>query len=391
MERWNRLLTRPALRPGYSEGNRLRLFTDGDRTFQTLWEDIDRAEERVWMETYIFEPDAVGRRTRRALVDAARRGCDVALIYDSQGSSEVTEGFFRPLREAGGEVAAFNPVYPWHRLRRRLMNPLHRDHRKILVVDERTAYTGGANISEHYAGEEWGTGRFIDLLLRVEGPAAGRLASLYLQSFRKAVSARKAASSAGGRSAPVRPDSDSEGASACVLGLDERLNQHALDHLLQEAVEQAQERCLVTAAYFIAPPWLRKALARAARRGVDVQIVTAGRTDNRIARTAKRHVYGELLESGAEIYEMHDRMLHAKHLVIDDGFSFVGSYNMDRWSDVHNLEVGAAVVDAALARRLREHHQAHRAHSQQYTLAHWRARPLRRRAAQWALYALMQV
>lgn len=384
-ERWNRLLTRPALRPGYSKGNRLRLFTGGDRTFRALWDDIDRAEKRVWMETYIFEPDAVGRRTLRALTDAARRGCDVVLIYDSQGSSEVTEEFFRPLREAGGEVAAFNPVYPWHRLRRRLTNPMHRDHRKILIVDDRTAYTGGANVSKHYAGEELGTSRFIDMLLRVEGPAAGRLATLFLQSL------REAAPSAGGRSAPARPAGDSEGVPACVLGLDERLSRHALDHLLREAVEQARERCWVTAAYFIAPPWLRKALAKAARRGVEVRVVTAGRTDNHLARAAKRHVYGELLKSGVEIYEMHDRMLHAKHLVIDDDFSFVGSYNMDRWSDVHNLEVGAAVIDRALARRLREHHLEHRAHSQEYTLAHWRERSLRRRLQQWGLYALMQV
>ena len=385
MERWNHLLTRPALRSNYSEGNRVRLFTDGDHRFRALWTDIDRAEERVWMETFIFEPDAVGRRTLRALTDAARRGCDVVLIYDSQGSSEVTEALFRPLREAGGEVVAFNPVYPWHRAQQRIMNPLHRDHRKILIIDDRTAYTGGANVSRHYAGEECGTGRFIDLLLRVEGPAVQDLARIFLQSL------SKVPSSAGERSVPGRRDTDPEGVPACVLGLDKRLDKHALDRLLRKAVKQAQERCLVTAAYFIAPPWLRKALATAARRGVEVQIVTAGRTDNRLARTAKRHVYGELLKSGARIYEMHDRMLHAKHLVIDSSFSFVGSYNMDRWSDVHNLEVGAAVVDATLARQLHDHHRTHRAHSQAYTLARWRERPLHRRLQQWGLYALMQV
>lgn len=158
MERWNRLLTRPALRSGYSGGNRLQFFTDGDRRFRAVWDDIARAEERVWMETYVYEPDAVGRRTRHALAEAAQRGCDVVLIYDSQGSASVTEDFFRPLREAGGTVVPFNPVYPWHRLQRRLMNPLHRDHRKLLIVDDRAAYTGGANISEQYAGTEFGTG-----------------------------------------------------------------------------------------------------------------------------------------------------------------------------------------------------------------------------------------
>jgi len=256
MERWNRLLTRPALRSGYSGGNRLQFFTDGDRRFRAVWDDIARAEERVWMETYVYEPDAVGRRTRRALAEAAQRGCDVVLIYDSQGSASVTEDFFRPLREAGGTVVPFNPVYPWHRLQRRLMNPLHRDHRKLLIVDDRVAYTGGANISEQYAGTEFGTGRFVDVLLRGEGPAVRALGKVFLQSLREATSAT------GERAAPSLPRSRGEGAPACVLGLNARLNRKALDRLLREAVGQAQERCLVTAAYFIAPPWLRKTLAR---------------------------------------------------------------------------------------------------------------------------------
>ena len=383
-ERWKRLLNTSALKEGYTEGNRLQLLTDGDRMFRTLWDDIDRARERVWMETYTFNPDRVGRRTLRALTEAAQRGCDVVLIYDSQGSSDASEAFFRPLREAGGEVVAFSPVYPWHRTRR-LRNPFHRDHRKVTIVDDHTAHVGGANVSEHYAGEALGTNRFIDVFLRVEGPAAQKGATLFLRSLRKATS------SASGRSGPPPQVGVQEGAPVCVVDLDQRLNRDALDQLIRQAVHRAQERCLVTEAYFIAPPWLRKALAEASRRGVEVQIVTAGRTDNHRARAAKRHVYGELLHNGVQIYEMHDRMLHAKHLVIDECFSLVGSYNMDRWSDVHNLEVGAAVVDSSLARQLQDHHLEHRAHSQPYTLDHWKARPLRRRAWQWALYALMQV
>ena len=131
----------------------------------------------------------------------------------------------------------------------------HRGHRRCQLAS-RPDLLYGANISEQYAGTEFGTGRFVDVLLRVEGPAVRALGEAFLQSLREATSAT------GERAAPSLPRSRGEGAPACVLGLNARLNRKALDRLLREAVGQAQERCLVTAAYFIAPPWLRKTLAR---------------------------------------------------------------------------------------------------------------------------------
>lgn len=367
---------------GASRGNRLQLYTDGDKSFRALWQDIQQASERVWMEVYIFEPDDVGRRTLDALTDAARRGCDVVLIYDSAGSSNAGESFFRPLRRAGGKVVAFNTLYPWQKVRQHILNPLHRDHRKIVIFDNQVAYTGGANISEDYAGRELGTDKFIDTMLRIEGPAAQDLARLFLKSLREASSLQRRLFSP----APAGPEGDT----VCVVGLNERQHRGSLDQLLRRAIGQVQEHCYIVAAYFVAPPWLRKSLSEAARRGVDVCIVTAGRTDVKPARLAKRHVYGELIKSGAKIYEMHDQMLHAKYLTIDDRFSIIGSYNMDRWSDMHNLEVNVAAISSDLSRQLRKGFLDHQKHSIRYTLEMWERRPLRRRMAQWLFYGLTQ-
>ena len=383
MNHWIEVFTDLTSSSGVSKGNLLQFYTDGDRSFKTLWQDIRQASRRVWVEVYIFEPDEVGQKTLEALTDAAKRGCDVVLIYDSQGSSNVDKSFFRPLRKAGGKVVAFNTVYPWQKVRQHILNPLHRDHRKIVILDDHLAYTGGANISEDYAGPELGTNKFIDTMLRIEGPATQDLARLFLNSLQEASSLERRLF------APVRPAP--EGVPVCTVGLNERQERKSLDRLLRRAVERAQEHCYIAAAYFVAPPWLRKSLSEAAGRGVDVRIVTAGNTDLKVARLAKRHAYGELLKSGAKIYEMKDRMLHAKYLTIDEHFSLIGSYNMDRWSDLHNLEVNVAAVSPDLSGQLRKDFLDLQEQSVEHTLQRWERRPLGRRMVQWLVYALTQL
>lgn len=384
VEKWTRLLKDEASSTRLTDGNHVTLFTDGDASFRVMWDDMQQARERIWLETYNFDPDAVGRRTIRELTDAAQRGCDVVLIYDSQGSPNMDARLLQPIRDAGGLVVNFNVVYPWRQqLLRRLGHPLHRDHRKILVVDDNIAYSGGRNVSGDYAGEALGSGRFIDTLLRIEGPAARDLGRIFLQSLHKTTH--------DDRSLP-EPEPVASGATPVrALALDARENIRMLDRALKQAIDQAQSRCYVSAAYFVVPPWLRKTLARASDRGVDVRVVTAGQSDVTTARLAKRHAYGELLKRGVQLFEMYSQALHSKYIVIDDCLCLVGSHNLDRWSDLHNLEVSVAVVNPDLAGRLVETFHAYADQSEPYTLDDWRSRPLHQRAQQWILYALMQL
>ena len=377
------ILTDLSSERGVSQGNLLQFYTDGDASFRALWQDIRQASQRVWLEVYIIEPDEVGQRTLDALTDASKRGCDVILIYDGLGSPNVGESFFRPLREAGGKVFAFNTVYPWQKVRQHILNPLHRDHRKIAILDDRVAYTGGANVSKDYAGPELGTDKFIDTMVRIEGPAARDMARIFLKSLQETSSLERRLF------LPVQPNP--EGVPVCVVGLNERQERESLDRLLRRAVDRAQDHCYIAAAYFVAPPWLRKSLSRAAQRGVDVRVVTAGHTDVPLARLAKRHAYGELLKSGARIYEMHDRMLHAKYLTIDERFSVIGSYNLDRWSDLHNMEVNTAAISPDLSSQLRKDFLDLQEQSVEYTIKNWEGRPPARRAMQWLVYALTQL
>ena len=184
--RWRRILH--ALLPlgGSSSGNRVTVYADGDDAFTAMWAAIEAATQSIRMETYILEPDAIGVRTMQLLADAARRGVDVALIYDSVGSSALLTDWthISALAETGAVVVQFNPILSWPWRRRFLF----RNHRKVLVVDERVGFTGGMNIGKEYCGRRLGgTAQFRDTHLRVEGPAVFDLLQVFEDSYTEAL------------------------------------------------------------------------------------------------------------------------------------------------------------------------------------------------------------
>ena len=365
---------------GASEGNRLALYTDGDAAFQTAYETIERARQRVWLEMYILEPDEVGRRLVEALVAAARRGCDVILLFDRFGSPRFRARHAAPISKAGGRVALYNPLFPWRKMGRKIAPFSHRDHRKILIVDD-VGFTGGRNISTEYGGP--GPERFHDVTLRLEGPCVRDLASVFLDSLYRAT-----------RTVPPLPPPTPpypDGVFVDVLELSARTHERDLDRAIETLIEQARRCCYVATPYFIPPTWFRQALLHAVHRGVDVRILTAGESDVPHARTAGRHLYGGLLAGGARIFEMQNPILHAKYLTIDGYHSIVGSYNIDQFGGKHNLEVGVAVRDPALAHALEAEFHANLERSIEVTLDAWKNRSWLTRLLQWFLYQLARI
>jgi cardiolipin synthase len=167
---------------GNSEGNKITLYDTGDDAFRAMWAAIDNAKHRVWLETYILEPDHIGKRTINGLIKAAKAGCDVRLIYDYIGSSKLNSIHLQPLIAAGAQVVPFNPLltWPW----KILHWGFFRNHRKILVVDDTVAFTGGMNIGDQYASPKiGGNGYFRDTHVKVEGPAIADLAKVFLGSL----------------------------------------------------------------------------------------------------------------------------------------------------------------------------------------------------------------
>jgi cardiolipin synthase len=375
---WRRTIGRLLMLGGSSDGNTLTIFFEGSETFDAMLAAIARAERRVWLETYILEPDALGTAVLAALTAAATRGCQVRLMFDVIGSPRVDDAVLRPLREAGGVAAPYNPPFAFRDRR----SPLQRDHRKILIVDER-GFCGGMNVSVDYGSFHRGNGRFRDTHALLEGPCVADLASIFQQGWHEETGERLPAIE---RSAPL-----AEGVFVQVLRSDASRQMRHIQRALYQTVGRCLRNCFLTTPYFVPPPRLLSALVQAAKRGVDVRVLTAGLSDVPIVSVAARHLYGRLLRGGVRVYEMTERTLHAKTATIDGLYSSVGSFNLDRWSFERNLEVNVSVVDPGLARQLQERFVKDVEGSREVRLADWTARGWLESVRGWIAYQLMRL
>jgi cardiolipin synthase len=169
------------------------------------------------------------------------------------------------------------------------------------------------------------------------------------------------------------------------------LGRRAIQRALRITARHSMHRCWITTPYFVPPARLIRAINRAASRGVDVRIITAGRSDVPIVSRAAQHIYGLLLNRGVRIFEMHETTLHSKTLIMDGLFTMVGSFNLDAWSDERNLEVMVGMLDAEVARTAQDQFERDLAASVEVTLATWQRRSLLKRAWHWLAYQLMRI
>lgn len=346
----------------------VRLLVDGRESYGQMLSAIQYAGSSVDLETYMIRDDATGRRFRQALIEAARRGVRVRLLYDWIGSMGLNGGFPRPMAEAGVEVRVYHPLV-WMRPRWAVNR---RDHRKILVVDHAVGFTGGLNLADEYAAAADGGAGWRDTHVRLAGKeAAGALERLFGQGWRKAVPYDRSASAVEllkaklrprGRRLKVRrgpvPDLEAlvqkgAGVPVQILGNEEFRHRHRIHRAYLHAIHRAKRYILIENAYFIPDRSIRRALRKAAKRGVTVAVAVAKHNDVYLAALASRSLYSELLAAGVRLFEWPRGMLHAKTAVIDDAWAIIGSYNFDHRSLFHQLEAVAVVADPAFAARLR--------------------------------------
>lgn len=322
-------------------GNRVALLVDGEQAFPAMLDAIAAARRQILLEMYWFGSDETGRRFARALGDAAARGVEVALIYDSVGSWESDQEMFDDLVRASVKVVEYNPVQPWKK-RFRVARLTRRDHRKILVVDDEVGFTGGINIANQWLPASQDGGQWRDYMARLEGPAVRDLHALFRTTWRLQDGAPlvHAASPASG---PVGEHL------VAVLGENyARRRREIVDAYLYN-IYRAKQRVWITNSYFIPDRVVVQALKRAARRGVDVRVLVPGESDVLIAQHASRAMWGGLMRSGVRIFEWFGSVLHGKTAVIDGDWATIGSFNLDAQSLRSNLEVNLAVRDESFA------------------------------------------
>jgi cardiolipin synthase len=327
----------------------LTLYAEGDAFYRAVLEDVAAARDHVHAEYYIVEPDRTGAMLRDALAAAARRGVSVRLLADAAGSARLSRRFLAPLLAAGGHFARFNPVLH-QRLGQRIAN--FRTHRKILVVDGRVGFTGGINVADCHSRAASGDGAWRDTALRIEGAAVHGLQATFLENW--AFATRRAGWS--GTLGDLRrrffpPD---EGGDRVVQIVSSGPDQEvpAVESLYFAALAGARERAWITTPYLVPSEPLLGALASAALRGVDVQLLLPRRTDSRLVDAAGRTFHDELVAAGARIHLYGPPMLHAKTCVIDRDLAIVGSANLDNRSMRLNFEVVAAIYGGPTAGEL---------------------------------------
>jgi cardiolipin synthase len=373
---------------GFLRAADVKLLVDGREAFPEMLGAIAAARRTIEMESYILRPDRTGRRFGEALAAAARRGVRVRLMYDALGSLGLPSSYLRQLTSAGAAVSVYHPLI----LTRPSWAINRRNHRKLIVVDDAVAFTGGLNIADEYATKEDGGAGWRDTHMRLDGAQPAReLRALFEDAWERAKplpgSPAFAARPVEGQ--PPAP-SVSDGVAAQVLGNDEFRNRRRIRRAHLYAINHARQYILIENAYFIPDRGVRRALVRAVRRGVKVAVAMAavGSSDVAIAAYASRVLNSELLAAGVRLFEWRHGMLHAKTAVVDDAWAVVGSYNFDHRSLSHDLEVAVVVAEASFARRLREQTLADLGRCHEVTLAEHEARPWSRMLLESAAYQM---
>ncbi|MDQ3367031.1 MAG: phospholipase D-like domain-containing protein [Myxococcota bacterium] len=374
----------PALRP-YSRtevrwraGCEVTVLRDGAQTYPAMLEAMATARHTICLETYILAADATGDRFKAVLIERAQAGVAVRVIFDAVGSFGLPGGWVDDLRAAGCEVIDFNPIAPW----RRRFRLSHRDHRKIIVVDDVVAFTGGLNISNDYAAVEDGGVGWHDMHCRVVGPIVIDLARMFRRSWLRA---------GGSHYAPARlPVAESLTGQSFVRLIDNtrRRARSTTRRAYVHVLRTARERVLISNAYFLPDRGLRRLMTRAARRGVDVQVMVPGKSDVRLIEWAGLYVLRRLARHGVKVMRWRGPMMHAKTAVVDGVWSTIGSYNFDSMSRFNNLESTVEILDPEVAQELVANFERDITNCEPYDQAAWERLSWWTRAVSWVSYRL---
>lgn len=326
-------------------GNHFDLLENGEEFFPRVFACIANARKEVIVETFILFEDKVGLQLQEALIAAARRGAQVDITIDDWGSPDLSERFLGALREAGVRVHAFNPgprPFGWR------PHLLRRMHRKIVVVDREVAFVGGINYSADHL-QDFGPEAKQDYAVEVHGPMVAEIHRFchrtLAEGLRHAGPQRKWWRWRKQFRTPAEDLPVAGTAEALFVVRDNRRHMDDIERHYRIAIRAAKKRVVIANAYFFPGYRLIKELKRAARRGVEVQLILQGEPDMPIVKTAATTLYHHLLRAGVRIYEYCDRPLHGKVAVMDDEWATVGSSNLDPMSLSFNLEANVIIRD----------------------------------------------
>ena len=356
-----------ALRPG----NGIEVLANGDAIYPRLWDDLRSAKHSITLQLYYCKPGRMAEELKTILIERARAGVKVLFLRDAFGAHELKKEYVQELIDAGVEVCRFRPTNFFE-----LHKAQSRSHIRIVVVDGRIGYTGGFGIDDQWYGDGRTNGSWRETCVRFTGPAVAQHQSIFVAGWAEAANHLLT----GALLFPEDPFEPVGNITAASAHLAPTVGSTASERLTALTITCAERTLYIASAYFLPDDDFRRMLTEAARRGVDVRILTTGpETDTKFTLYASHARYEELLEGGVRIFEYQPTMMHAKALVADGIWSVVGTMNIDNRSFALNDESMVLVHDRGVAASLESLFLDDLRYSKEMTLAEWRRRPLRHR------------
>jgi cardiolipin synthase len=351
-------------------GNRIDILRNGDEIFPAMLDAIDEADRSIDLLTYVYWDGEIGKEFAHHLARRAREGVRVRVLLDGVGAKPIANSTVTEMRNSGADVRFFRPPQPHHPFQ-----ATHRTHRKVMVTDERVAFTGGVGIADEWMGDGRSAGAWRDTHVRLRGPAVQGLRSAFLDNWVE--------------TEPVLydptfdhfPDLEAEGDSVVqiIKGTAEP-GWNDISMTVRCLIEAAERSLRLTTAYFVPDDDLVVRMVRAAERGVDVHVLLPGpEADKRFVQVAGEAVYHRLLDAGVHISCYQPSMLHAKILTIDGITSLVGSANFNQRSTSLDEEVDIIAFDPELTSEFDRHFDEDLAWSEELDPSRWERRTVGQR------------
>lgn len=356
---------------GYLAGNRVRTLQNGNQIFPAMLAAIRSARSTITFETYVFEDGEIAQAFAQALAERARAGVRVLAIIDGFGGKKSRK-YDRMMEQAGVKIARYNRTFlPSLRYN-------NRTHRKLLVVDGRVAYIGGVGVASEWTGNAQDPDHWRDNHYEVRGPVVAQAQAAFADNWLKA----KREILLGPSFYPRVPAAGSTSASLFYASPNRASFNVAIAYHV--AISSAKKSILIENAYFVPDKDTVRALADAAKRGVDVRIIVPGpNIDQPKVRRASRKRWKDLLDAGARVYEYQPTMLHSKLMIVDGLFVSVGSANFDNRSLHLNDEANLNVMDRSFAAEQTRIFENDLKQSKEMTLENYRDVPMGEKIMGW--------
>jgi cardiolipin synthase A/B len=345
-------------------GNKLKILNNGNKTVKTIFQAIENAKHHIHLEYYIIEDDEVGNQLKELLIKKSRQGVEIRIIIDDVGSWGLSKRYIRELRNAGVDVQSFMEV----RFPRLTPRVNYRNHRKIVIIDGETGFTGGINFADRYLKGIKEIGPWRDTHLQIEGDAVACLQVIFAADWFFVKNENLVGSEY------FKPLTDQDGTAVQISASGPDSDWDSISQAFFAAITSARKEVFIVTPYLMPPPSIGTALKVAALGGINVQILMPEFSDSYIPKWGSFSFVEELLEAGVRIFLYQKGFIHSKLIMVDGIFSSIGTTNLDFRSLETNFEINTFVYDASFTRQLTGFYHADLLNSREIFFSDWKKR-----------------